>query len=296
LKLLKRSGGIMSQSRLPIPAFPSHASRFAALAVLAVAGALFAAPAALTAQQARRDGVPAYRYRLIGVYGETSGSPLDSVRVTDVLNGTSILTSPTGTATLVFLPDGGGLVRLQKIGYDVKTLMITIDAADTTPVTVMLSRVTTLPTVVVRDSATPYLSPALRGFERRKQLGLGHYIDEAELRKHDNWTMSNLLTSRVAGLMPVSARGRGAQYVASSRTMCGGLALARCQTANCYPDVYMDGVRYTEGGPNSNAIDFSKWSPTQFAAVEFYNSLEVPAELGGPTAKCGVVMLWTRER
>lgn len=284
----------MPRSRTLLLGLSCH--RSATLTILVGIVALCALPRLVHAQRSRRDDIAPYRYRLIGVYDETTGAPVDSVRITDVLSGTSILTSATGTATLAFLPEGGSLVRLQKIGYDVKTLMIAIDAADTTPVTVMLPRVQTLATVVVKDSAEPYLSPALRDFERRKRKGIGHYIDEAEIRKHDNWTMSNLLTSRIPGLMPVSARGRGAQYVASSRTMCGGLALARCQTANCYPDVYLDGVRYTESGPNSNAVDFSKWSPTQFAAVEFYNALEVPAELGGPTAKCGVLMLWTRER
>jgi hypothetical protein len=231
------------------------------------------------------------------VYDEATGEPLDSARVTDVLTGLSILTSRTGTATLVFLPEGGSLVRIQKIGYETKTLMVAISPVDTTPVTEMMTRVTVLAPVTVRDSAEPYLSPALRDFERRKRAGFGYFIDEAEMRKHDDWMMANLLTSRLPGLMPAPNAGRAAEYVVSARTMCAGLALARCMTPNCYPNVYVDGVRYTEPGSiAANAVDFSKWSPTQFAAAEFYSSLEVPEEFGGASATCGVLLLWTRER
>jgi len=93
------------------------------------------------------------------------------------------------------------------------------------------------------------------------------------------------------------AHGRAAEYIVSSRTMCAGPALSRCRSPNCYPEVYVDGVRYTEAsGPARDAVDFSKWSPTTFAAAEFYTSLEVPPGLGSAQAKCGVLLLWTRER
>lgn len=282
----------------------------AAPLILLAFGVLFSAPRAIEAQRSHRDSseahrselysrdsIPAYRYRLIGVYDEASGQPLDSVRVTDVLTGLSILTSRTGTATLLFLPDGGSLVRLQRIGYQTKTLMAAIGPAFTTPLTEVMSRVTLLAPVEVRDSAERYISPALRDFEQRKRAGFGYFIDEAEMRKHDNWSMANLLTSRLPGIMPAPSGVHAGQYVVSSRVMCSGLTLAMCRTPNCYPNVYVDGVRYTEfGSLGPNAVDFSKWSPNLFAAAEYYSSLEVPAEFGGQNAKCGVLLLWTRER
>lgn len=286
----------------PLPGFQGHTSRSATLIMLGL-GALLAAPRAARAQRSHRDGTERRnteaapdRYRLLGVYDETSGAPLDSVRVTDVLTGTSMLTSATGTATLVFLPDGGSLVRLQKIGYEVKTMVVPIGPADTAPVTVMLARITRLPSVVVTDSAEPYLSSMLRDFERRKRAGIGTFIDEAEIRKHDNTTMTNLLTSHLPGLMPVVAPG-AAVYVVATRTMCEGLAFSMCRSPNCYPTVYVDGVQYSDNmGSRPNAVDFSKWSPMEFAAVEYYSSAELPSELGGPGTNCGVLMLWTRER
>src|SRR5947199_1072103 len=140
-----------------------YRARCAVLTMVTTIGALFTAPRAVGAQTSGRDSsetrrtevysrdkIPAYRYRLIGLYDETTGAPLDSVRVTDVLTGASMLSSRTGTATLIFLPDGGSIVRLQKIGYETKTLTVAIGPADTTPVTEMMTRLAPLSPVVVR--------------------------------------------------------------------------------------------------------------------------------------------------
>jgi len=62
--------------------------------------------------------------------------------------------------TLVFLPEGGTLVQLRKVGYQPNTLFVAISPSDTLPITTTLTPVaTTLPTVVTRDSAPHYISP-----------------------------------------------------------------------------------------------------------------------------------------
>ena len=90
----------------------------------------------------QRVSLPPYRARILGVFDDATGAPLDSVRVTDVLNGNSSLTTATGTVALYFLPDGGALVRLQKLGYEVQTFPIAISPADTVAITITLRRVT----------------------------------------------------------------------------------------------------------------------------------------------------------
>ena len=141
-----------------------------------------------------------------------------------MLSGTTAMTTKTGTVSLLFLPEGGGLVPVRKLGFEPQTFMVPISPADTAPVTVVLVRTEAaqqLPTVVVRDSAVKYLSPALRGFEERRRMGLGHFIPEAEMRKNDSHTMADVLISHMPGLMSGPAP-LGAEFIVSARKMCQG--------------------------------------------------------------------------
>src|SRR5262249_18363322 len=148
------------------------------------------------------------------------------------------LTSSTGTVSLMFLPEGGSLVRLRKIGYALQTITIAISPADTTPLTLTLARATELPTVVVKDSAPEHLSPRMRAFEEHKKLGFGQFIPESEMRKADNRSMANLLTSKLAGMMQVAGR-TSSTFIVSSRKQCQGGALSGgCRIPNCYVRIY----------------------------------------------------------
>ncbi len=235
-----------------------------------------------------------YRFRILGVYDEASGDPLDGVEVRDVLSGVSSLTTETGTVSLFFVPDGGGLVRLRKIGYEMRMLAIAISPSDTAPVTVTLQRVTQLPTVVVKENAPVYRSPLLQQVERRLQSHAGgHFIDEATLRKLDNSTLGNAIIARIPGLMPgLGPHGEG--YLLSSRATC--TRALSCTHPDCYPDVFLDGVRFADPvAAGSARLDFSRLFPSDYAIVEFYaGGASIPVEFS--SSPCGVVLLWSRER
>ena len=259
----------------------------------------------LVAQQPPADtahGKPlnyAYRYRFLGVYDAATGNPIENAEVRDMLSGTTAMTTRTGTVSLMFLPEGGGLVRVRKLGFEPQTFMVPISPTDTAPVTVVLVRTDAaqqLPTVVVRDSAVKYLSPALRGFEERRRMGLGHFIPEAEMRKNDNHTMADVLISHMPGLM-IGPAPLGAEFIVSTRKMCQGGALAGCKFPNCYPTVLVDGIKANMGMTPRLPPDWSKILPTDYAAVEFYaGPAEAPIEFSGSANECGLLLLWTRER
>ncbi|MGH7615699.1 MAG: hypothetical protein ACREPM_00565 [Gemmatimonadaceae bacterium] len=232
-----------------------------------------------------------YRYRVLGVYDEATGEPVDGVEVRDVLTGLSATTTSTGTVSLIFLPDGGGLVRLRKIGYELQTLMVAIAPADTAPVTLTMRRAVELPAVVVKDSAPSYLSPRLRDAESRlKSHAGGHFIDEATMRKWDHSTLDNAIIASMPGLYATTGP-HGETFMLSTRSTCT-LALS-CGRANCYITVYIDGTRLLD--PSGGPIDIRRLSPQDYAIAEFYpGGASMPVQYQAST--CGVLLLWSRER
>ena len=186
----------------------------------------------------------AYRYRFLGVYDAATGEPVEGAEVIDVLNGNKSLTTKTGTVSLMFLPEGGSMVRVRKVGFEMQTLTVAISPADTVPITVVLTHAsaTTLDPVIVKDTAPQYIGGGLKSFEEHRRMGFGRFITEDQFRKDDGKPLSEILVERVPGVMRTNGP-HGETYIVSSRKPCGGSALTRCIQPNCYVSVIQDGVR-----------------------------------------------------
>jgi hypothetical protein len=92
---------------------------------------------------AHRDSAPAlaaYRYRVLGVYDQDTGDAVQGARVVDVNTGTYANTSPTGTVSLIFLPEGSSVLRITKAGYEDLDLPVDIGPTATTPLTLLMKR------------------------------------------------------------------------------------------------------------------------------------------------------------
>jgi len=274
-------------------------------------GMLFVGGANMLAAQ----HTPSNRARVLGVFDETTGQPLDSVRVLDVLTGTWAMTTKTGTVSLSYLHEGGSLVRLQKVGYEAQTFPVSISAADTAPVTVILRRVTQLAAVVTRaDSQPVYLSPALRGFEDRMRLHTaGYFIDEKTLRREDGRDLSNVLVGRVPGVI-VNRMHSENFLMGSRRCGSGGPPQVYLDGVPLTPDLSQDGLRIaglltarpSNGGTRERTdpelvrnvpFDLSQFHVDNLAGVEWYPDGDmVPIEYDHTSGRCGALFLWTRER
>jgi hypothetical protein len=276
---------------------------------------LIACASDLAGQQAV---LPPYRARVLGVFDDATGAPLDSVRVTDVLNGSSSLTTRTGTVALYFLPDGGALVRLQKLGYEMQTFPVAISPTDTAPVTVTMRRVTELGPVVTKAHENPqYLSPALRGFEERRRAGnSGYFVGDSVFRANEGRSLADVLVSRMPN-MKFAHGAADAMFLLQS---------LRCATGGP-PQVYLDGVPMTpdlrpdapgmqdfhgpqktifgqpipgtenQTHPDVVAFDLTRFDLTSLAGAEWYPDSEMmPVEFKNTSRRCGALLLWTRER
>ncbi len=203
-----------------------------------------------------------------------------------MLSGVSVKTSAAGTVSLIFLPDGGSVVRLRRAGFEMATMAVRISPRDTLPVIVSMHRVAVPPaTVTARDSAARYASPQVREAEERmKSHTGGQFIDEKTMHRWDGSTLTNLLRSSMPGMLAVSDN-RGTTRFVSSRTPCRQRG---CASPDCFVSVFLDSVPFPVN-------DFNRISPAEFALAEFYPGGSVPIQYGGTGAGCGVLLLWSRE-
>jgi hypothetical protein len=202
--------------------------------------------------------LPAWRNRLLGVYDADTGLPLEGAQVLDVLGGWSALTTTTGTVSLAFMDSGGTLIRVRKLGYNPYTFITWLTAADSTPITVVISKMgTVLPQIVTSDRATA----AARGpADTIRKLDLnGYYGRRQSSGAPSSAFLSGEKLERLTLLSDVkSVTGRDI----------------------CTNNTYIDGVRTmipSSGRALRNGIDMLL-SPDMVAAIEQYRSSEVPAQ------------------
>jgi hypothetical protein len=245
--------------------------------------AAFAAPVA--AQDAPPSaGAPkqlTYRGRLLGVFDDRTGDPIEAADVIDVMSGVSAKTTSTGTVALAYLPDGGGLVRIRKVGFEPQTLMVAISPADTAPLTILLKHVVELAAVVTIDSAPRYMSPGLRGFEdRRREAAAGYFMSEAQIRKDEARTLGNALLAHFPGL--TIKQGRQGQMSLAPSPRCG---------KGGAPSVFLDGVPLSPTPVNLNEYDLAN-----LAGIEYYPMTgTAPPQFNGTSTSCGALLLWSRQ-
>jgi len=97
-------------------------------------------PVKPAAREPAPSTMPAYRFRLLGVYDDQTGDPIEGAFVTDLSTGTKAKTTSTGTVSLAFLAEGTTPVRISKEGYEDISIGIEISASATTPLTLIMSK------------------------------------------------------------------------------------------------------------------------------------------------------------
>ncbi len=163
-------------------------------------------------------------------------------------------------------------------------------------------------TVLARAAPAGNLRLVTSGFyERRKRwgkegLGMGHFLDGADLDKQNYSRVSQVL-QEVPGVLVEGCGGRSAcihmRAVTRIQTRQGRAAVA----APCTPSIYLDGQLLNLQTPRGNRLEFSDVSIDQMlnarslAAVEVYPSVNHPPEFGNMVDEpCGAIALWTGGR
>jgi hypothetical protein len=176
-----------------------------------------------------------------------------------------------------------------------------------------------LPAVPVTAERELVRNAKLREFDRRRSMGHGRFLTEADLEKHQHRQLSDVL-KRLPGTMMVRARrlpgvSQLAVFVVSSR----GSATIQHESPvfgkNCPVAIWLDGVAVYRGldrqsGANpafpgrrpeapgqlpEMPFDINSIMTNQVAAIEFYaGPATMPAELNATQGTCGALVIWTK--
>ncbi len=79
------------------------------------------------------------RGKVVGVFDDVSGDPIEGATITDVASGMRVQTTNTGTASLFFARTDVTMLGFTKLGYRPMTMVIGDPWADTVPLTVMMT-------------------------------------------------------------------------------------------------------------------------------------------------------------
>lgn len=204
-----------------------------------------------------------------------SGGPLAdaTVEVEDLRKGA--ITDAEGRFTISDLPAGELLVSVRHVGFEEKTVPLELEAGTVTDATLLLSetvlRVEEIDVTVERPAPVA----RLEAFERRRSMGLGHFIGPEEVEQQQPERSSDLLRD-VPGLR-VSTASYGSSRVEMVR-----------QSPPCRPTLFIDGLEV----PGGRIDDIS---PMDVLAVEIYRgSSEIPVAYSRTAGRCGVILVWTR--
>lgn len=180
------------------------------------------------------------------------------------------LSNQEGRYFLQDIPSGRQLLLVRAVGYHPTRIVVLATSEGTvrTDVQLVPAAVRLDPIEVIGQRARQARGIGLEGFEERRRLRFGMFIDSTVLRQSEHLDLTTVL--RRAG---VEVRGSA---VVGRR--------------GCPAQVFLDGIVLRDPG----AINL--FSTFGLAAVEVYPSAgQVPAEYQKLDQGCGVLLLWTRK-
>ena len=257
------------------------------------AAALVLVPLALTAQSrpvlnpAGNAPVPLAReFGVIdGIVSDTNLVPLRGAFVS--LTGTKVRvgTGPNGRFRIVAIPAGQYLVIVRRVGYRPTSSVVDVAAHDTARISYTLADappITLAPVIVSKSSA----STRLAGFESRRKLGFGEFMDAVQIDKQNSVFSTELLRNFKTINVSPNRNQANPEYYAFSNREGGSVGVGYCPM-----QVYLDQVPL----PTPFNLDLLP-PPRDLEGIEVYaGSATIPPEFSGFNRGCGVVLVWTKE-
>lgn len=228
------------------------------------------------------------------VRDDSSGAPLLGVEV--LISGTPHRTTTNiqGRYLLGGLPSGVYQAIFRKLGHLPVRVDVRLTEGDTTRAnTLLIESAVVLDPVIV--TGMPERSRGagigLEAFEERRKMGFGRFFDREQLQRYEDYLSLHDMLRRYSD---VEIMGNSAGLYAFSR-----IRRDISGRPNCLMQVYYNGAPVGRGGvvgvSGVHPTDLRMFSLFGLEAIEVYRSAaEIPQEYGGPSAGCGVILLWSR--
>lgn len=242
------------------------------------------------------------------VLADSTRMPVSSAQLHLLPLGAVAVTDTSGRFRFRQVPPGDWRLITTAAGFHVDTTHVAIDSNQVVDIIIKLrAHVTVLASQSVIGRAEP-LKGKLAGFYERRSLGIGRFLDRAELERFPNSRLAGVL-SRVPGVDVRLGRGAKSWAVSSRATGPGKCAMCREDAAAllddadraagagvaCYMDVYLDGILvYDSASRKTPLFDLNRVDLGEIEAIEVYTSAaQIPARFNRTSGGCGVIVLWT---
>ena len=222
-------------------------------------------------------------------------------------------TDEAGRYLLADLPVGTHVMQVRRLGYVPASAIGIVAAGETRTKDITLTRSPqALDTVKVSDSRKQ-LGVGLAGFEDRKRLGFGHFIDSTFLKENEHRKLADIFRN-IQGVELKNPPFCGQPY---SVGIVRAIRRINCVSSRqhlvalggelCAIQVMVDGAVYIPGkhidtdepprDPSNDwttTYDISSFQVSDLIAMEVYRRSAVPMEYRGHDTDCGLVLLWTK--
>jgi hypothetical protein len=213
---------------------------------------------------------------MVGVVRDSAGAPIPSAEVAVLDRRTA--TDSLGRFYLAVASADSLIVNVRRIGFESVRFTLSARDAEHRSIDVVLRRLATaLPAVNVEETELRSRTH-LKGFDERRERGLGRYVTRQEIEARNARLLSDVLR-QARGI--VVTRDRQGAAVAKFSTY---------QARACLPLIWLDGQRAP--GLNIDGV-----SATDVEGVELYQSISTtPADFhrGNVGAECGTIVVWTK--
>lgn len=286
------STGITAKVRITLVKDPLWAEmKAAADSILAADRADSIAQAAAAAtlaggRQAGRDLGAFGKGALSGRVLNPDGQPVGRAQVQAMGTNFTTMTDTTGRFRIADLPVGPYFLRARKVGYDPVVFSAQVIRGDSLDASITLTpftaaRGTKLDTVKV-TADYDRLSQRLLGFQQRKAMGRGQFVDRAEIALRKPQQLSDLLRGRANVTVQRNSASGETQIFGPRLSISGGY----CPLALIVDRVFI---------PNAQGSIDAFVPVDMIAAIEVYNSgTSVPSEFARIGTDCGAIIVWTR--